>query len=151
GVQPDLTYAARNRDAQLSWTHRRLADGSDLYFVANRQRRAEDAVVSFRTTGRQPELWNPESGEIADAPVFAEEGGRTRVSLHLAPAQSVFVVFRRPAHKAETWVAKDEVRFAAAGAPAAAAFDPAKVSNTFTVSVWAKPDVDLRVMPKPAT
>jgi hypothetical protein len=151
GVQPDLTYEADNRDAQLSWTHRRLPDGADLYFVANRQRRAEDLSVSFRVDGRQPELWNAETGEVVDAPVFTSDAGRTRVALHLDPAQSVFVVFRRPAGKAQSWVAKDGVRFTSTGARPPAAFDPAKVSNTFTVSVWAKPDIDLRVMPKAAT
>lgn len=151
GVQPDLTYAAEKRDAQLAWSHRRLADGADVYFVANRQRRAEDLVVSFRTTGRQPEIWNPETGAVQDAPVFSETEGRTRVSLHLDPAQSVFVVFRKPSHRGKAWVARDGAPFETTAAPAASGFDPAKLFGTFTVSVWAKPDIDLRLMPKAAT
>src|SRR6202007_3347084 len=75
----------------------------------------------------------------------------TRVALHLDPAQSLFVVFRRPAARGAAWVARDGVRFAGVGAPPAPVVDPAKVAGTFTVSVWAKPDVDLRVMPKEAT
>jgi hypothetical protein len=151
GVQPDLIYQGARPDVQLAWTHRRLADGADLYFVANRQRVAEEVTVSFRTAGREPEIWNAETGAMHDAAIFAQEGGRTRVALHLEPAQSVFVVFRRPAAKGEAWVARDGVRLETAGAPPTPTFDPAKVAGTFTLSVWAKPDVDLRVMPKPAT
>ena len=53
--------------------------------------------ASFRQTGRQPEIWDAETGAIRDAPVWREEGGRTVVSLDYQESGSAFVVFRRKA------------------------------------------------------
>ena len=53
------------------------------------------AEVSFRVTGRVPELWFADTGRIVEAPVWREQGGRTIVPLDFDPAGSVFVVFRR--------------------------------------------------------
>jgi hypothetical protein len=50
---------------------------------------------SFRVAGRQPELWNPVTGEIADAVAFSQLQRRTVVPLSLPPNGSMFVVFRR--------------------------------------------------------
>jgi hypothetical protein len=46
--------------------------------------------------GKQPELWNPVTGEIRDAVAFHQEDGRTTVPLEFNPRESVFVVFRKP-------------------------------------------------------
>ena len=51
--------------------------------------------ASFRQTWRMPEIWNAETGDIADAAAWRVEGGRTIVSLSLPPSGSAFVVFRR--------------------------------------------------------
>ncbi|MDO8539999.1 MAG: glycosyl hydrolase [Opitutaceae bacterium] len=80
----------------LNWIHRRMGD-TDIYFVANPQHRAVAARCSFRVTGRQPEFWNPETGELLKPAVFSSEGGRTQVPIGFTPAGSVFVVFREPA------------------------------------------------------
>ena len=47
----------------------------------------------------QPELWNPMTGEITEPGIWREKDGRVEVGLSLAPSQSMFVVFRRPASK----------------------------------------------------
>src|SRR5262249_36968166 len=49
---------------------------------------------SFRISGKQPELWNAETGTIQPAPVWREEGGRTVVPIPFDPVGSIFVVFR---------------------------------------------------------
>ena len=82
----------------LNWIHR-LIMGADVYFVANPAYRNVDVDATFRVSGRQPELWNAETGVIQPASVWSEKSGRTTVSLKLEPAGSVFVVFRRPATK----------------------------------------------------
>jgi hypothetical protein len=46
--------------------------------------------------GKQPELWDPVTGEIRDAVAFRQEDRRTTVPLDFNPRGSVFVVFRRP-------------------------------------------------------
>jgi hypothetical protein len=144
-AEPDFEYSGRNLDAALSWTHRALP-GADLYFVANRQRRAEELVCTFRVAGRAPEFWNAETGEIRKAAVYAAAGDRMRVPLRLGPSESVFVVFRDPAGRTPEWLSRDGERIVQA-VPFARQPQPSP-QNTFTMSVWAKPDTDLRMMPR---
>ncbi len=79
---------------KLRYTHRRMDDGLDLYFVANRI----DAVVQggcvFRAAAGQPELWWPQTGQSEPVPVYERIGSTTRVPMRLEPHESVFVVFR---------------------------------------------------------
>ena len=74
--------------------HRRLDDGTDVYFVANKTDQAKDAVCTFRVSGKRPELWCPETGRVEPAAVYQQQHGVTTVPLRLEPAESVFVVFR---------------------------------------------------------
>jgi hypothetical protein len=144
GVGRDVDCRTASPDGQVVWQHRSLTDG-DMYFVANRQRRAETVTCSFRVTGKAPELWNPEDGTVVAPAVYDGQGGRTRVSFALDPAGSTFVMLRKPAASGALWAARDGVRFADLGTPAAAS--PPAPADTFTLSVWAKPDIDLRLMP----
>jgi len=75
--------------------HRREG-GRDLYFVANVARVNGAARCSFGVTGRQPELWNPVTGEMRDLPEFEIKGGRTVLPLKFASSESAFIVFRKP-------------------------------------------------------
>jgi hypothetical protein len=150
GAARDFDYTARNPGAELAWHHRNLPDG-DIYFIANRQRRADDFVCTFRVTGREPELWQAETGTIQRAAIFRVHHGRTVVPLHLGPAESVFVVFRRPAQGgAIEWLSKDGVPIASTS-PFPPASPSDAIHDTFTISVWARPDVDLRLMPPEST
>jgi hypothetical protein len=79
----------------MPWIHRRAGD-TDIYFVANRTDRAQDVEARFRVSGKQAELWHPDTGAIEPAG-YAIADGRTTVPLHLAERESVFVVFRRAA------------------------------------------------------
>ncbi|MBN2507416.1 MAG: glycoside hydrolase [Verrucomicrobia bacterium] len=81
---------------RLDYIHRRNAD-VDLYFVANTSNAPVNAVCTFRVAGRQPELWNPVTGEIRAATTWSQTGGRTVVPLSFHPCGSWFVVFRTPA------------------------------------------------------
>lgn len=93
GVAPDFLC----RDKRVVWTHRAYDDGSEAYFVASQATNEGEVVcadISFRQSGRYPELWYPESGEIRRPAKWTDEGGRIRVALRLEPAESVFVVFR---------------------------------------------------------
>jgi hypothetical protein len=96
---PDFEHTKPVADTNLLTVHRALADG-DLYFVNNRNDRDEDVDATFRVTGKQAELWHPDSGLREPAP-FRIANGRTTVPLHLEPWGSVFVVFRTPATTTE--------------------------------------------------
>jgi hypothetical protein len=149
-VPPDVTCIHERVDGQVAWLHR-AAGERDIYFIANRQRRQEDVICSFRIGGRAPSLWRARDGSITGAAVYAEDDGRTRVDLALAPAESVFVVFDGAvaAEDPVTWAEHDGTRFADAALPAPP--KTAAPAGTFTVSVWAKPEVELRVMPEEST
>jgi len=90
GAPPDFA-AAR----PLRYIHRRL-DDTDVYFVANGTDESFQTTCSFRVAGKQPELWHPETGRVAPLPCYGERDGCTDVWLQFGPAESVFVVFRRP-------------------------------------------------------
>jgi hypothetical protein len=90
GVRPDF-----EADGPLRFTHR--GDGqADMYFVANREMKAVDVDCTFRVAGKQPELFDPLTGERRALPQFVEHGGRTVVPMHFEAAQSFFVIFRNP-------------------------------------------------------
>jgi len=93
-VPADFTYTKPRADTNLLFVHRALDEG-DIYFVDNRRDRDEDLEATFRVTGRQAELWHPDTGKREPA-AYRPDGQRTAVSLHLAPWETVFVVFRRP-------------------------------------------------------
>jgi len=93
GIPPDF-----ESDGPLRYIHRRAAD-TDIYFVANREDRAVDANCTFRVAGKAPELWDPLTGARRDLPAFAAKDGRTAVPMRFEPAQSFFVIFRKPPGK----------------------------------------------------
>lgn len=78
--------------SDLAWIHRRTGDG-ELYFVVNRTDQAQDVEVSFRVSGKAPELWHADTG-LTEAAGYRIADGRTVVPLRLAERESVFVVFR---------------------------------------------------------
>lgn len=80
----------------ILWKHRRNTDG-DIYFVSNQKPETRSENISFRVTGKVPELWWPEDGRIDLAPAYTMEDGRTTVSLDFDSLTSVFVVFRKEA------------------------------------------------------
>ena len=97
GLAPD--FEARGHHPQIAHKHRRIAAdgaGAEIYFVSNQKYVADEIEAVFRVTGRTPEIWNPETGAIENAPLHREENGRTVVPLRLDPAGAVFVVFRLP-------------------------------------------------------
>lgn len=98
GLAPD--FAA---DGGLIFNHRRLAEG-DLYFVANRRPTGQRVEARFRVTGRMPELWHADTGEVTPIS-YRIEGDHTVVPLDLGAEVSVFVVFRSPAATSQAMVA----------------------------------------------
>ncbi|WP_232495643.1 glycosyl hydrolase [Novosphingobium kaempferiae] len=146
GVGPDVRCQTASPDGQVVWLHRQVPQG-EVYFLANRQRRAERATCTFRVSGKAPVLWDAETGAVTRPAIYDADGSGTRLALDLSPAGSIFVSFLEPAGGAKpvTWAALDGQRFADT---ALATPVPEAPSDSFTLSIWAKPDIDLRVMPK---
>jgi hypothetical protein len=94
GVPRDFE-SSRALDATVPWIHRRTPQ-ADIYFVVNRSDRAQSIEARFRVSGKQAEIWRPDTGAMEPAE-YTAAGERTDVALHLAERESVFVVFRRDA------------------------------------------------------
>ncbi|MCX6620218.1 MAG: glycosyl hydrolase, partial [Acidobacteria bacterium] len=94
GVPAD--FDVRRKDARIRFIHRTLPD-AEVYFLSNQNARREEVECAFRIAGRQPELWNPVSGETSSLPQWRREKGQTLVPLRLEAHQSCFVVFRKGA------------------------------------------------------
>lgn len=141
GVAPDVEWLR----GKLDWIHRR--DGAaDIYFVCNQDKEPINTEITFRIGGRQPEIWNPLTGERRDAAAFTQENGRTRVPISFDPYGSMFVIFRKPIAVLAKGRAKDNdmrlTQVAEISSPWTVAFDPAwggPASVTFTtLSDWTK-------------
>jgi hypothetical protein len=91
GVSPDFTHTGT---AFIDFIHR-SADGAEIYFLANRNSKPEAVEATFRVNGKQPELWDPVSGQRRDLPVFESKDGCTTVPLEFEPDGSMFIVFRK--------------------------------------------------------
>ncbi|MFC4314210.1 glycosyl hydrolase [Steroidobacter flavus] len=95
GVPRDVDYRKPQPDSDIMFLHRRLDDG-DVYFLTNRKPRSESVEMSFRVTGKRPEIWRADDAR-REAVSYRIEKGRTFVSLQFAPHDAFFVVFREPA------------------------------------------------------
>ncbi len=99
-LPPDFSIAKAPRES-IDFIHRKTED-TDIYFVVNSRKERRTLACRFRITGKQPELWNAETGKITKATVWKDnEDGTTTVTIPFAPEGSVFVVFQKPASTTE--------------------------------------------------
>lgn len=95
GVPPDFEATGVSSDGTIDWIHRTTAD-AEIYYVASRWEHPEKIQATFRVAGKQPELWDPVTGQRHDATAFGQANGRTALPLEFGPCGSVFVVFQKP-------------------------------------------------------
>ena len=96
GVAKDFE-ASRSLDSDYVWIHRRDGD-TDIYFVANHTDHAQHLEARFRVSGKEAELWHPDTGAIEPAS-YAHRGwahGRGRCAWPSANRSSV-ISLRHPA------------------------------------------------------
>jgi hypothetical protein len=100
-VLPDFEYTKPLPDTRLLFVHRTIPRQGEVYWVNNRNSRTETIDATFRISGYVPEIWHPDTGEIGQGndTLFKMAGGRTTVTLHLDPNDTVFVVFRKRAER----------------------------------------------------
>jgi hypothetical protein len=94
-IAPDFEYNKPQSNSELLFVHRKLED-IDIYWINNRNNRAENFDATFRVKGKEAEVWHPETGKIEKVS-YNIENGHTRVSLKMEPDDAVFVVFRNKA------------------------------------------------------
>ena len=95
-LAPDFSFRSSDPKACVNYIHRGK-DGAEFYFLANWNRNICDTTCSFRVSNLQPEIWNPESGQIEKCPVYKQVGAETEIPIRFDPSGSLFVVFRHPA------------------------------------------------------
>jgi len=159
-VAPDFEPATAFARARLRYVHRTVP-GAEVYFVANGSSRTVDALCTFRVQAKRPELWWPETGATDKLAVYDTTGNTTTLPVRLEPFGSVFVLFRSDA-KAEperiTGITRDGKRMLQT-ALAGDGIDPGTFStqwppseadgtNTFTMAVWARPEVQIALPPE---
>jgi hypothetical protein len=102
-IIPDLPFSEENfnrfkleKDViapqNIAWTHR-SGEEADVYFISNQEEAEREVEISFRISGRFPELWQAVDGTVSKPKIVTFSEGRTLVTLKLHPNGSVFVVF----------------------------------------------------------
>jgi hypothetical protein len=95
GIAPDFVFSAQTKAPDdLDFIHRTSKD-AEIYFVINRRNQPMTRDLTFRITGRQPEIFDPVSGNIRPANAFRQAGGRTTLPLTIDRFGSYFIVFRK--------------------------------------------------------
>ncbi|WP_018631143.1 glycosyl hydrolase [Niabella aurantiaca] len=141
-VTPDLSFTSANPKASLDYIHRSI-DDADIYFLSNRFEyrayddfqyrylpevpdRYEQMEISFRVSGRQPQLWDAQSGRVTDILNYREEKGRTIIPLHFEPGGSKFIIFKKEKAVAPhiIEIVKDGTTLAALQSKLAPEFEP---------------------------
>ncbi len=92
-VLPDFESKGVSEKGHIDYIHRQTTN-ADLYYVCSKWQPVETVECTFRVSGKQPELWNPVTGEIRKLTNFRSENGRTIIPLKFDPCGSYFIVFR---------------------------------------------------------
>jgi hypothetical protein len=89
-VQKDADISGAR--SKVMYIHRQTTD-ADLYWLDNRSENPNEATISFRVTGKVPELWYPETGKTEKVS-YQINDGRTIVPLKFESWEAYFIVFR---------------------------------------------------------
>jgi len=138
-ILPDFTYGAANNDAAIHYYHK-IADDTHFYFVSNHKRKEEAILASFNVQNYQPEIWDAETGERQDVLLYDEVNGITTIPLKLAPASSLFVVFRKNRKISFQNLLLNGKAIESTNLKHLQRATQSLVQNNFTVMIWVKPD-----------
>ena len=89
------THKSAGGAAELRSIHRRDGE-TDIFFLANSAVHAGTMLCTFPVGSKDPELWDPVTASKRELNDFDQKDGMTTIPLEFAPAQSFFVVFRKP-------------------------------------------------------
>ncbi|GAB2606376.1 glycosyl hydrolase [Spirosoma areae] len=99
GVQKDVDITGAK--SKILYVHRQTADRdgggaafrpTDLYWLDNRSDDTNEATISFRVTGKVPQLWNPQTGKT-ETVSYQIKDGRTIIPLKFESWEAYFIVF----------------------------------------------------------
>jgi len=93
GIALDFEVLGTAKQLEYQYIHYSI-EGSDVYLVCNQTDQPKSVDCAFRVTGKQPELWDPVSGQITLAGAFKQAEGRTIIPMAFDPYGSCLVVFK---------------------------------------------------------
>ncbi len=94
GIEADFSFTSFNSSVDsVDFIHRKTAN-EEIYFVRNCEKRAIDIDALFSVYGKQPELWNQETGKTTKQLIFSSNEEGVNLPIHLEAEGSIFVVFR---------------------------------------------------------
>ncbi|MFZ0596859.1 MAG: glycosyl hydrolase [Flavobacterium sp.] len=95
GIQQDVYFPKLNRaDSEtIAWTHRK-SETEDIYFISNQKEEKRSLEVSFRVSGKIPELYNPVTDKTTVLSNWKIENGRTIIPIVLNANESCFIIFK---------------------------------------------------------
>jgi len=147
-IKPDFELSSQSGDAPLMYIHRNT-DDADIYFITNQRRTYENMVCTFRVNNKQPEIWDAATGKITTCFIYETVDDRIQLPIQLEPYGSVFIVFRSltsaPRLKS---VEKDNIPVLSTKPfPQKLRKLYKDVTNSFTISLWAKPEMNILLNP----
>ncbi len=95
GIKIQEDVIVKNAKAKILYVHRKTAV-EHIYWLNNRSVETNDAEISFRVSGAEPELWNPQTGKTEKVS-YKIENGRTIISLHFESWDAYFIIFKNKA------------------------------------------------------
>jgi len=102
GIAPDFSFSVVGNQklgktmyhgVGIDFIHRQLAT-EEIYFLSNQHAADKTIKARFRVSGKLPELWFPDSGEICKLNAAQSGNGHTEIELQFGPHEAYFVVFR---------------------------------------------------------
>ncbi|MFH7018349.1 glycosyl hydrolase [Flavobacterium sp. FlaQc-47] len=95
GIEQDVYLPKLNRaDSEtIAWTHRK-SNEEEIYFLSNQKEEKRNVEVSFRISGKIPELYNPVTDETNVLSDWKIENGRTIIPITLEANESCFIIFK---------------------------------------------------------
>ncbi|MAU71193.1 MAG: glycoside hydrolase [Pseudozobellia sp.] len=86
---PDVDFSETDHD--IRFRHRATGD-SHIYWLNNRSAQAIKSKLGFRVTGKKPQKWNPQTGEVSDIGYSTSEN-QTWIDLDYTPWDAFFILF----------------------------------------------------------
>lgn len=92
-IEPDISIYDNSGKLNIDFIHRKNKD-NETYYIANLDNKEGGALLSFRITGKIPQIWNPVDGSVSDVNVYYNKNGRIIIPCVFVPYDSFFIVFK---------------------------------------------------------
>ena len=148
GIKPDFEYTSRSGETPILHTHRKGPDW-DLYFLSNQKRSYEECLCTFRVSNKRPEIWDATTGKIIPVGIYTVTEDRIQLPIQFKPNASIFILFRSGAssNRVESVEKDGKVILSTKHISREPIHRTGSVANSFTVSFWAKPEINVLLNP----